>query len=680
MTRPTWHSPILPCLALLLCGIPAAALGQASSSFPARLPNGIEELQTASSSWQRRPGPKRVVVDQVCLVPDFATFLEAIATWDEEHYFPILIDDIELTFKFLRAFQPARIVRFPRKAETIPADQVWARVLLAVGHAWSKNSEAGAAPLAGDRVPRALGETPPGVVLSEPDSPSLAGAVALAAGRFQPILRWDVEKTFGDVLSYDEARELAASFESKVGDCVPSYNRLGDDCDFVTLAGDWPYRYNPQSGQEGPKAFDDLIGRSGGGRMRWAFGGRLIGEASASVYRAMCSLFLQPKSALLMNTYDEKDRTWSTYAMRDASRRLSQLMPVTHRSGDRANLAGWHQSFDPVNRSGLVMINSHGEPNRFGLVGGYGLVGDIPQTEPAAVLMIHSYSAAEPADPNTVAGRWLANGAFVYFGSMHEPYLTAFRPPELVAALIEKGMPLVAAMRQSPYEARGEPWKLVYLGDPLFQVKSGAAPARIAPKDWPAGASWPRYAVTPRPAADASNDTRLGWAVKTAVAQLQREPGASPRDNLDEFLTTIRRAQLEAGLRPYFDALLSDVMLQKNQPGELSTQLASIPDSEQSPAVRRLLETCQFLMLEHYLKRREFARAERIWSDLIRSDRPPDILEQITGRMSVLADSPSHRAEWQTMLIAVGRRLKNTPAQPVIEAERQRIAKIAKTR
>ena len=47
-------------------------------------------------------------------------------------------------------------------------------------------------------------------------------------------------------------------------------------------------------------------------------------------------------------------------------------------------------------------------------------------TKPAAVLMIHSFSAADPTDPGTIAGRWLANGAFVFFGSMNEPGLQAF--------------------------------------------------------------------------------------------------------------------------------------------------------------------------------------------------------------------------------------------------------------
>src|SRR3954452_13264297 len=55
----------------------------------------LEELQRTWVTWQRRPGPERRVVDMVCLVPDLPTFLEAIATWDEGHAFPILIDDVE---------------------------------------------------------------------------------------------------------------------------------------------------------------------------------------------------------------------------------------------------------------------------------------------------------------------------------------------------------------------------------------------------------------------------------------------------------------------------------------------------------------------------------------------------------------------------------------------------------
>ena len=78
-----------------------------------RIDRGVDEVRKASVDWERRSGPERQVIDQVVLVPDLPTFLEAIAAWDERHYFPILIDDIELTFKFLRAFRPARVVALP---------------------------------------------------------------------------------------------------------------------------------------------------------------------------------------------------------------------------------------------------------------------------------------------------------------------------------------------------------------------------------------------------------------------------------------------------------------------------------------------------------------------------------------------------------------------------------------
>ena len=87
--------------------------------------------------------------------------------------------------------------------------------------------------------------------------------------------------------------------------------------------------------------------------------------------------------------------------------------------------------------------------------------------------MIHSFSAADLNDRQTIASRWLANGAFAYFGSVHEPYLPAFRPPGLVSELIAAEVPLVAALRQGELEPFGFPWRLIYLGDPLYRVGQG---------------------------------------------------------------------------------------------------------------------------------------------------------------------------------------------------------------
>lgn len=75
---------------------------------PTRMDNArLRPLRLAADSWRRSAGPRRDVVDQVCLVPDVPAFFEAIALWDEKHFFPILIDEPAWTLPFLRAFHPA---------------------------------------------------------------------------------------------------------------------------------------------------------------------------------------------------------------------------------------------------------------------------------------------------------------------------------------------------------------------------------------------------------------------------------------------------------------------------------------------------------------------------------------------------------------------------------------------
>src|SRR5262245_46992891 len=46
-------------------------------------------IRQAAETWRRSMGPRRVVIDQVCLVHDVSSFLEAISAWDERHFFPI---------------------------------------------------------------------------------------------------------------------------------------------------------------------------------------------------------------------------------------------------------------------------------------------------------------------------------------------------------------------------------------------------------------------------------------------------------------------------------------------------------------------------------------------------------------------------------------------------------------
>ncbi|HMB04571.1 MAG TPA: hypothetical protein VKP69_12635 [Isosphaeraceae bacterium] len=628
--------------------------------------SGLDVLRRASVAWDDRTGPRRRVVDQVCLVPDIATFFEAIAAWDEGHCFPILIEDVDLTFKFLRAFRPARVVRYPRRRASIPSDRLWDEAVKAVGRSWARSgAEAGDDALRGDAVPARLGPTPPGVVIAAPDSPMLAGAVALAAGRFEPLVRWELPRRFADVLSADDARALALDLETRIAGRVGRYGQIGDDCDFLTLAGDWPYRYQDKGGQN---AFDDLVGRVPGQASRWAFAGRLLGDSPASAYRAMCALFLQPDSALLFNTYLERKPPWSDYAMDDAEVLLDTRLVVTHRAGDRADLAGWFRAFDPMNRFGLVLTNTQGGPAQFQLANGTGHPGDIPPSVPAAVLMIHSFSAADPTDPGTIAGRWLANGAFVYFGSMNEPYLQSFRHPARVVALLAERVPFGAALRQSPPEPFGHPWRLVYLGDPLYRL--APAPARL--DAWAEVASWPYYEARPGPMPGASDDDRLAWAIQTSIVQAAQGVRRSAVDVAD-ILRAIRRERLSERLRPHYDALLADILLRDNRRAELHERLARIPPGQRTASGQRLLEWCQVARLQELTADHDFERAQALWDEAVRAPAPSTFLERFTARVAALADTPARRASWRGRLRAARRDLDQTPAVAAIDAELKRL-------
>ena len=293
-------------------------------------------LREPAEQWRRFQGPERLVVDQVCLVPGVPTLLAAIAGWDERHFYPILIDDPQWTLPFLRSFRPARIVRCtpgsPAATETTgnaPHDR-WRDALAAVSRGWVHESPDTVQLPPASAFPRQAGPTPPGAVLSHPDSPTLAAAVALAAGRFQPLLRLEpmtveggLRKArigpqtlgFGDSPTEAEAVAFARRVEARIAPLAASHIRLGDDLDFLTLAGDWPYRYKAESGKgilRGEGALDDLIGRVlppdpydvEKAQLRWAYTGRLLGDPPAGVYRAMAALFLQPETALFWDTYD----------------------------------------------------------------------------------------------------------------------------------------------------------------------------------------------------------------------------------------------------------------------------------------------------------------------------------------------------------------------------------------
>jgi hypothetical protein len=714
----------------------------------------LNSLREAAESWRKSAARERErrVIDQVCLVPDVPSFLEALAFWDGNHYFPILLDSPAWSLPFLRAFRPARVLRFVGAKSTVAtpdlsiarkgamaSDAVWQLAVRALSRSWAR-SPAPDDPLGGtDQSASKSTSWAPGLVLTETQCPAFAGAVALAAGRFQSLMRVAPATAAPErshnpkggsqleaVLSSNAAWGLVKRIESQVAAVVPRYDQLGDDCDFLTLAVDWPYRYEVEKA-DGPTrgiyALDDLVGRRLDGNVglgkRWAYAGRLVGDPAASVARAMAALFLQPRSALLWNTYDSI-APWSDYDMSRAAGRLRRDVlgtdAVEHRAGRRADLANWHRTFDPVNRIGLVFLNSSGGPQHFAIAGGPGRPADLPRGGPVAVSMIHSYSAADLADPQTIASRWLAQGAYVFYGSVHEPFLAAFRAPALVADLVASGIPFVAALRQGESEAFGFPWRLIYLGDPLYRLEdrrmtrssgdSFGAGVRDSAEEWrridPAYANWRvvevKMPVVPMnespngPGNTSGTDSdaaRLEWCLSAAIAESVAgspplvhaaasnagtvrigELGANRPLDWRSSLRSIQRERLERKLRRVFDELLIDALGEIGADEELQSRLSRIPTAEKSSRVWLAIETCAAAQLARLDRNRDRSRSFRqaldLWSKVIElswpkgSSFPGQFTERMTATAS--ADAKARMRPWLIRLRSTAQQLRARPA------------------
>ena len=547
----------------------------------------LQSLTNARVHWTSQGVQERAVSSLLVLVPDVETFLLAVRGWTPDCFYPILIEEPEDSIRFIRAFRPQTIIRLP--AKNLDNPDRWQAACQAV-YATCDLAPPPTRRFGQILVNPDISRRSPGLVLTHPESASLSGAVALAAGRFQSLASLESHASPKSILSKNEAVQAVNQISRIVNLIYSRFANLGDELDFLTLAVPFPDRYmNPEHSSSGLFALDDLIGRMPSDARRYAFVGRLLNSESKSVYQAMCSLFLQPDQAFLFDTYETQIRPWADYQMESSCRLLTPFCDVRLSEGpNEGTREAWYRAFDPVSKYGLVMVNSSGNPTSFSLKTGSAIVQDIPWSIPASVFYVHSYSAARHEDPDTVAGRWLANGAFLYFGSLEEPFLQSFRPPALVSQLLATGVPVSAALHKLPEEdSFGNPWRLHLIGDPLYRLKSRET--RNDPRRPINTENLPGIPIQATnlgsPKAVATSLIEECWdSTLLELAARQKLPS-----DLAERLARVPAALLKGFERNVYQALLAELVVQET-PETWKAQVNRIPEKDRDGSLRRALE------------------------------------------------------------------------------------------
>lgn len=620
-----------------------------------RVPQSLSDLgdvtlSKASVKWKTSIRETRQIVDVVCLVPNRETFLKVLAQWDDKHYFPILFDDTEYAAKFIRAFRPKKVVRFPERPAPLPDDAIWVQSLTALVSAILAPGNKPTAPVRGNlfwirdnpNLPGIAQSRSPGIVLTKGGNDSIAAA-ALAAGRRQGLMLWPENKGWRDILTLEEASGRANGLNQLIKETKVEFEKLGDDIDFVTLVGDLPYRYQTP---DGVNCVDDMFARTAekDSAPRWGYVGRITGSLESMIYKVMCGLFLDPAEALLFSGYDSKDEPFKPYAQIGANARLSQFGLKTEIFGD-GSPGIWQTAFFPKNDAGMLFINTSGSPTSFNLKGGTGSTWDVPWSVPARIHIIHSFSAADASDPYTIAGRWLANGAYAYFGSVYEPYLQSFRSPGLIADALTSGYPWAAAVRQNPgREPFGNPWRLIVFGDPMMTArKPGTEPRRTTLERIDA---WPSFAFEPIPPNDSAPPAKFAWCLRQYLVWASGVQTTQSPKTVLSILDGIDRDALPAPMRPTRDELLACLALESHQ-YELATRLAgAVPASERTPKLTRLIETAAYVRFSNAISRSAIEDAVPAWHAIVLVCASPELRTTVTAPLRQAINSPVRRRIW----------------------------------
>lgn len=489
--RPTRRTPApLASAALAVCVLAGSANAQGAPEQSGQRVSITDAFAAiAKAEPQRRAGLRadlirrtQQTVPVVVIVTDAPSYLAAVEGWEGVRRYPVLWDDGSIKSRediarFVRAFQPEHVVRYVPDAgapgwPAARADRQ-KRFRETLAHALDDH---GADFQGSLQTLRDGGIVSPGIVLTDVDDQAWPAALALCAARLQPVAFIDTPGSVWRPLNSEQCDVLEQAAEHLARDTGLEWRTIGDDIDAVTLCMNTSVKLAYGPNDHDIYAVSARVGRFGdnGTGDRWANTGQLFGSYSQSVYRAMCAIFLDIRDAFVFDGYDAT-QPWNAYDGTEASGVLKSLgMEVQLHDLPNNTRDLWLAMTARPIRPALWLINSHGTQNEINMQMGKVRGTDVPLLEhPAVVHIVHSFSAALPANRVTVAGAMLDRGVYAMLGSVDEPYLSAFVPTPLVARRLAGGMNFAAAVRFDDVPV----WKLAVMGDPL--VTLGPAGARV---------------------------------------------------------------------------------------------------------------------------------------------------------------------------------------------------------
>lgn len=431
--------------------------------------NSLRQLEYAKD-YNLRAAKLRSVARDLYIAADIPSVLDLLGRWDADTMFPILLWDDYLVPAFIEKFKPKRVYFAPPSSSTaVTPELVWGAATAALSPKLT-NEFAKADRRTYEETRKAIEQKACGIVFADMKGTGVPAAAMLAAGHFQTMIMSMISvQDPVKVISEKEYNALKDKFLELLDSTGLSYKQYFDDLDYFTIACDIPVgvnlfsRYDKQS-----TAVDDALFRNDDDS-RWGFGGRLIGDDVYKLYQANCSLFLPFEDAFLFNTYSQSG-SWGTYSTEFAEEALTEAGYKVENIMEDANLVTWRNKFTAINRASLVHCNSSGGQTSWSMKGRGATHEDVPLTLPTVVSYIHSNSTGNTYSHNTIAGRWIKNGAFIFYGSYREPLLDAFRPPKESFADAMAGYPMGFSLRRKMGENFYTPWKLIYFGDPLYSL------------------------------------------------------------------------------------------------------------------------------------------------------------------------------------------------------------------